>query len=315
MRPTWKWTYPAQRRSRLIPRGLRASRIALPALSLIFGLALTIWALPNRALPNRALAQSAGMLQPHSARTLSHVNGSIERRPGSALTEDGRWRHSHGPVASRAEESRSPDTAVAKLAGLDRAIRLEPKNAGHFLARGLLYLKLRELDRAIQDFDRAVALNPPHDPPHAAALKHRARAQTQVHHERAVALLGARQYDGAIRELDSAINSSPDHASSFNLRGLCYAALGETRRAIQDFDQAVQLDRNLAEAFVNRGNIFQSSNKWERALADYSRAARLRPQDAYSLYSRGLVMRALGRESEAAVDIARAKEIEPGIGP
>jgi tetratricopeptide (TPR) repeat protein len=296
MRPTWTWKCLTQRRSAISPDcfldcflgGPRTRRTSLPALSLILGLALTAG----------APAQTAGTPQPHGVRTLS-------------LIEDGRWRHSLGPGTSRAEGARQPDSADTALAGLDRAIRLEPNNADHFLARGLLHLKLRDLDRAVRDFDRAVALNPRN----GAALRHRARAQAQAHHDRAMTLYGARQYDRAIRDLDRAIDHSPDHASSFNLRGLCYAAIGETRRAIQDFDQAVQLDHSLADAFVNRGNIFQSTNRWERALADYSEAARLKPQDAYSLYSRGLAMRALGRESEAVVDIARAKEIEPGIGP
>jgi tetratricopeptide (TPR) repeat protein len=301
MRPTCKWKCPTQLRSCRAVAGPRTQRASIPGLSLILWLALTM----------SAPAQTAGSLQPHSVRTLSHLNGQTEQSPGAAPVEDGRWRHSRGLASSRAEASRQPDAFDDALADLERAIRRDPKNADHFLARGILYLKLREPDRAIRDFDQAVAINPRN----AAALKHRARAQTQAHHDRAIALHAARQYDRAIRDLDRAINFSPDHASSFNLRGMCYAAIGETRRAIQDFDQAVQLDGNLAEAFVNRGNIFQSANKWERALADYSEAARLKPQDAYSLYSRGLVMRALGRESEAAVDLARAKEIEPGIGP
>jgi len=305
MRRTWKRKCPAQLRSR---NGLGCpaiQRASIPGLSLILWLALTM----------SAPAQTAGTLQPHSVRTLSHLNGQTGQPPGSALNEDGRWRHSlassFGPANGRAQTSGSPDSSDAALADLDRAIRRDPKNADHFLARGLLYLKLSEPDRAIRDFDQAVALNPRN----AAALKYRARAQTRAHYDRATALYGGRQYDRAIRDLDRAINFSPDHASSFNLRGRCYAAIGETRRALQDFDQAVQLDGNHAEAFVNRGNIFQSTNKWERALADYSEAVRLKPKDAYSLYSRGLVMRALDREEEAAVDIARAKEIEPGIGP
>jgi tetratricopeptide (TPR) repeat protein len=301
MRPTWKWKCLTQLRSRCFLGRPRILRVSLPGLSLIFSLALTTW----------AAAQTAGTLQPHSVRTLAHLNGQTEQLQGPALVEDGRWRHSRGPASGRAEASRAPAPSDASLAELDRAIRRDPKNADHLLARGLLYLKLRDPDRAIRDFDQAVALNSRN----AAAIQHRARAQTQVHHDRAITLHGMRQYDRAIRDLDRAINFSPDHASSFNLRGMCYAAIGETRRAMQDFDQAVQLDGKLAEAFVNRGNIFQGANKWERALADYSEAARLKPQDAYSLYSRGLVMRALGRESEAAVDIARAKEIEPGIGP
>ena len=104
-----------------------------------------------------------------------------------------------------------------------------------------------------------------------------------------------RQYDRAIRELDHAINVKPDYAPAFNVRGLAYAAIGETRRSIQDFDQAIQLDGSFAKAFVNRGNIYQSTHRYDRALADYSAAVQLNPKDAYSLYSRGLTMRVAGQ--------------------
>ena len=124
-----------------------------------------------------------------------------------------------------------------------------------------------------------------------------------------------RAYDRAIRDLNEAINVKPDYAPAFNLRGMVYAALGETRRSIQDFDQAIALDRNLAEAYLNRGELYQGSHHYDRALADYDEAIRLKPKDAYGLYSRGLVRRILGDEAGAKLDIARAKEIEPEIGP
>ena len=85
-------------------------------------------------------------------------------------------------------------------------------------------------------------------------------------------------------ELDRAINLSPSHVPSFNLRGLAYAAIGDTKRPIQDFDQASHLDDHSAEAFLNRGNILPGTNQVERALADDS-DVRLKPKDAYSLLS------------------------------
>jgi hypothetical protein len=131
MSPTGKCTCPTRLRSR-ISRDRYFGRFlggSLPALSLILGLALT----------TGTQAQTAGTPQPHSVRTLAHLNATIERSPGAAAIEDGRWRHSRALAPSRTAAPRSPDTTDATLAGLDRAIRLEPKNADHFLERGLLY--------------------------------------------------------------------------------------------------------------------------------------------------------------------------------
>jgi tetratricopeptide (TPR) repeat protein len=43
---------------------------------------------------------------------------------------------------------------------LDRAIRLDPKGAHHYLHRGIAYCDLREYDRSLEDVDRTLALNP-----------------------------------------------------------------------------------------------------------------------------------------------------------
>ena len=46
------------------------------------------------------------------------------------------------------------------LRDLDQAIRINPKDAGAYNARGAVYDELKQYSKAIQDFDRAIALAP-----------------------------------------------------------------------------------------------------------------------------------------------------------
>ena len=346
--------------------------------------------------PSQLAARAAlGALQPHSVRTLAlhnayagadaghamrrpaaehalprqdGVGGGVDRRVQRAIqaAAGGRTRW---PWRSAAAPRRIARRAIidAALADLDRAIKLEPKNADHYRPRarlsraarhrsrhprfrsgrraqsapcrrdpapGQAYRAAGNLERAIVDYDLLVRINPrtagatiiAASPGASCRIRSRPRRfqpddpdrwrQCLGHYNRGLVLYDMRQYDRAIRDLDRAINVSPDHAPSFNLRGLAYAAIGETRRAIQDFDQAVQLDAQLRQGVrQSRQHLPEHATSTSGRSPTTARRSRLKPKDAYSLYSRGLAMRALGHEEEAQVDIAKAKEIEPGIGP
>jgi tetratricopeptide repeat protein len=111
------------------------------------------------ALTASAQAQPIGTLQPHSVRTLAHLNRpepplegifATPARPQdgclgktasqdaaiaacSALIQGGeRWRHSQGPAyGRRAEAHRAQGSIDAALADFERAIKLEPKKAAN----------------------------------------------------------------------------------------------------------------------------------------------------------------------------------------
>ena len=51
----------------------------------------------------------------------------------------------------------------------NQAITLEPKAPAPYFYRGIAYHRLRQLGKAVADFDRAIEL----DPAHAAAYEHR----------------------------------------------------------------------------------------------------------------------------------------------
>src|SRR5436189_5318220 len=95
----------------------------------------------------------------------------------------------------------NPDLAIAACTTLkheydraiedyDQAIRLDPNLAAAFTNRGAVYTEKQEYDRAMQDLDRAIEL----DPDDALAFNNRAT----VHHRQ-------RSSDHAIHDLDRAI--------------------------------------------------------------------------------------------------------------
>jgi tetratricopeptide (TPR) repeat protein len=157
------------------------------------------------------------------------------------------------------------------------AIRLDPKYAIGFHNRGLAYLRKGRLDPAIEDFDAAIRLNPKY----ASAFINRALAYQEKAQWDFDAYLADGMYeDRAIRDLDEAIGLDPGNATGFRNRGLVNSRRQRYDRAIQDFDEAIRLNPNVAAAFSGRAYALRFVGQYERAIADYRKALTLQLDDA-----------------------------------
>ena len=181
--------------------------------------------------------------------------------------------------------------------GLRPGDQAQSEHAIAFNNRGTAYNDKGQYDRAIQDFDQAIRL----DPNYALAFNNRG-----------IAYDDKGQYDRAIQDYDQAIKLDPNYASLQQPRH-AYDDKGQYDRAIQDYDQAIKLDPNYARPSTiaapptttkanttapsrtttrRSGSIrtthwrsitaplaWERKNDLQRALADYQRFAELAPSD------------------------------------
>jgi tetratricopeptide (TPR) repeat protein len=158
----------------------------------------------------------------------------------------------------------------------NQTIRLDPKYAIGFHNRGLAYLRKGRLDPAIADFDAAIRLNPKY----TAAFVNRALAYQEKAQWDFDAYLTEGVYeDRAIQDLDEAIRLDPNNATAFRNRGIANSRRQRYDRAIQDFDDAIRLNANVAAAFSGRAYALRFVGQYERAIADYRQALTLQPDD------------------------------------
>ncbi len=165
-----------------------------------------------------------------------------------------------------------------------------------FTNRGNAYNYKGEYDRAIQDFDQAIRLNPNY----AYAFNGRGNAYN-----------GKGEYDTAIQDFDQAIHLIPTYGYAFNGRGNAYNDKGEHDRAIQDYDEAIRLNPNYAYAFNGRGNAYNSKGEYDRAIQDYDTAIRLKPTLVYSFNGRGNAYNSKGEYDRAIQDFDEAIRLNP----
>ena len=166
---------------------------------------------------------------------------------------------------------------------------------GLYNNRGNAYNDLGQTERAIEDYDKAIELNPED----ATAYCNRGAAYAK---------LG--QTERAIEDFDKAIELNPEDAAAYYNRGNAYDDLGQTERAIEDFDKAIELNPEFA-AYYNRGNAYAKLGQTERAIEDYDKAIELNPEYATAYSNRAESLIRLGRLNEATADCRAAQRLAP----
>lgn len=166
-----------------------------------------------------------------------------------------------------------------------------------FTYRGFSYLKKNQYDHSIEDFTKAIQL----DPENAWALANRGNAY-----------FNKREYDAAMQDYDAALRLNPvGYATLFYGRGSIYNANGEAVQAIEQFDQAILLQPEFPEAFNNRGVAYFNNGQFSRAIGDYVQALDFRPDYSSALQNRGNAYAAKGQYDRAIEDYNKAIELRP----
>ncbi|MBI2901738.1 MAG: protein kinase [Planctomycetes bacterium] len=129
-----------------------------------------------------------------------------------------------------------------------------------WLNRGMLHLHAKDLDKALEDFERAIELRP------KASLGYNRRAA--VH-------LAKGNASDAIGDYTRAIDLNPKYFWGYFNRGKIYRQVQQHRPAIHDFTEAARLQPNLAAAYAERGHCHYALQAWGAAIEDFERAGAL----------------------------------------
>src|SRR5918995_1809935 len=195
------------------------------------------------------------------------------------------------------QEAFTADQSIEGCTAVIQAARGVPaKLAIAFNSRGNSHAAKDQPDRAIEDFDQAIRLNP-ND---VLSLVYRGLAW----HRKG-------QYDRAIQDYDQAIGLDPS-ALVFSIRGTSYSAKGQYDRAIQDFDQALRLKPNEAVLLSDRCYAKASAGALAAALADCNEALRRMPGHAGLFDSRGFTSLKMGQVTPALAHYDAALKGDPG---
>lgn len=117
------------------------------------------------------------------------------------------------------------------------------------------------------------------------------------------------KYDEAISYFDKALKSDKNNAEIYFLRGVCYSALGEKKKAVGSLETAVALKSDYYEAHYEMGYIFLIDQNPQLAIAQFDKAISLNPDYAQAFVSRGTAKCMTEDKKGATKDWERAKAL------
>lgn len=189
------------------------------------------------------------------------------------------------------EEYERADTAFNEL------LRYYPNFDNGYIGRARLRLVRADTVGATADIEKALAINK------NALNAYIMRAD--------IAINSAKDYKGALDDMNTAIRLQPKFAGLYINRAFLRYNLDDYFGAMADYDYALQLEPLNQTALFNRGLLLTEVSANDRALEDFTRVLELDPDDYRALYNRALIYRNKGDYRAGIADINRVIEAFP----
>jgi tetratricopeptide (TPR) repeat protein len=203
-----------------------------------------------------------------------------------------------GAYTNRGNALRDTGELDRAIQDFNKAISLDNKLAAAFLGRASVFVAKGQLDFAILDFNQAIKLNP--------------KNVETYYFNRGTTYSLQGQYDKAVQDFDQVIRTNPKSSAAFNNRCFARAKAGQMQAALPDCEEALRLRPYDADYLDTRGFANLKLGQLDRAMADYSDALDINPKLSSSLYGRGVARLRKG-DRRGSADIAAAKAINADI--
>ena len=207
----------------------------------------------------------------------------------------------HGPETSEAYSGRglvylSIGALDKALADFNKAIELNRRSAEAYNGRSAVYRDKGDFDNAIADSNKAIRLCP---------------SDPQGYHGRGLAHFYKNGFDNAIADFNQAIELGLKAPELYNVLGSVYFSKGDFDNAIAMLDEGIRLDPNHAPSYNARGATYSFKGDFDNAIANLNKAIRLDPGFPEAYYTRGLAYKSQGELNRAIEDYTKAIALRP----
>ncbi len=179
----------------------------------------------------------------------------------------------------------------------DELIRLDPKSPEAHVFRGYAKGSIGDHEGAIADYSEELRLNPRY------TWAYVYRAEEFYNHRS--------DFEGAIWDCSEAIQLEPGLAHAWMCRGLARRAKGDLAGARSDSNEAIRLNPKLQQAYNTRGLVSLSELKHDEAIADFTMALSLDPGYYHANSNRALAWSAKGEFARAIADCDVTIRMDP----
>lgn len=174
-----------------------------------------------------------------------------------------------------------------------RAIALEPTNALYYADRAKAKFYLKDYVGKITDYEKAVALDPNNqsykEKLNAAkrslrwdmvvSAEEKNNPQAYALFQSGIVKADAKEFQGAIEDLTSAINADPKFSPAYKRRGLAKGWLSDNQGWLNDINTAIGLESNIAYYYDDRALVKSYMQDYLGSITDWEKAVALDPNN------------------------------------
>jgi len=187
---------------------------------------------------------------------------------------------------------------VQSEALLREVIKNHPEDCKTLNFLGIIYNKLRNYEKALECFKKALQKAP---------------VNADIHFNIGNVLKEMGRFDNAIQHYQKALELNPDHFESYHNLGHVYQRKNQLNEAIACYQEALKRNPELADAYYNLGTISQERKFLNEALVFYHKALQFDPNLDDACYMLGTVYSETEQLDDAISWYQRAIQINPGL--
>ncbi|MFN6519020.1 MAG: tetratricopeptide repeat protein [Nostoc sp. CreGUA01] len=181
------------------------------------------------------------------------------------------------------------------LAAIDKAIENNNSDVSLYVQRGAALNQLKRYPEALAALTKAIEMKP-------LSLYYGIRAFTRME---------SRDYQGALADVNQAIQLQPENAGNYRIRSTIRLLSNDVEGALADANQAIKLQPDDAQNYTTRSSVRMESQDYQGALADANQAIELQSDDANNYYYRSNIRKQFQDSQGALVDINQAIKLQP----
>ncbi len=141
------------------------------------------------------------------------------------------------------------------------------------------------------------------------AMSQRNPSQEQIDY--ILNLFKSNQIQQTLDFIETLSKDYPDNSLLLNIRGACYAGLGQLDIAVQNYKKALSIKPDYAKAHYNLGIALQELGKLHDAVKSYENSVDFEPENAQAHNNLAIVLRELDQLEKAEVSCRKAIVLDP----
>lgn len=169
-----------------------------------------------------------------------------------------------------------------------------PRKFEDFFIQGLINHEKREYLNALQEFTKAIELNP---------------GFSQAYMRRGLSNLELERYKDALADFNRAIELDKGNAQALCNKGIVLAKTHLYEDALLCFNEAISINPSDYLNWFSRGLTYANLKQYDKAINDFEESIKLNPKYPAAYYNIGVSMGILGKELEPLYYFDRASEL------